>query len=145
MRILPFQAGDCTTCSASLSYRGILHGVEDGPLLPWTSSSTAALSVVEEAMEKLRRGILIMAREGTVAENLATLIPLVRRAHVWEVAMCSDDRHPIDLWEEGHLDHHLRKAVPLGVDPLIALRAVTYTPARHDGLADGQEALQLGS
>ena len=94
---------------------------------------------LEEAMEKLRRGMLVLAREGTVAENLAALIPLVRRADAWEVAMCSDDRHPLDLWHEGHLDHHLRKAVSLGVDPLIALRAVTYTPARHYGLTDRGE------
>ncbi len=94
---------------------------------------------LDEAMEKLRRGMMVMAREGTVAKNLDTLAPLVRRADVWEVAMCCDDRHPIDIWQEGHLDHLLRKAVALGVDPLIALRAVTYTPARHYGLSDRGE------
>jgi adenine deaminase len=94
---------------------------------------------LDEAMEKLRRGMMVMAREGTVAKNLATLAPLVRRADAWEVAMCCDDRHPIDIWREGHLDHLLRRAVSLGVDPLVALRAVTATPARHYGLADRGE------
>ena len=94
---------------------------------------------LDEAMEKLRRGMMVMAREGTVAKNLVTLAPLVRRADAWEVAMCCDDRHPIDIAREGHLDHLLRKAVSLGVDPLIALRAVTYTPARHYHLTDRGE------
>lgn len=94
---------------------------------------------LDEAMEKLRRGMMVMAREGTVAKNLETLLPLVRRADAWEVSMCCDDRHPIDIWHEGHLDHLLRKAVKLGVDPLVAIRAVTYTPARHYGLADRGE------
>lgn len=94
---------------------------------------------LDEAMEKLRRGMMIMAREGTVAKNLETLLPLVRRADAWEVSMCCDDRHPVDIRHEGHLDHLLRKAVSLGVDPLVALRTVTYTPARHYGLADRGE------
>ncbi len=94
---------------------------------------------LEEATEKLRRGMMIMAREGTVAKNLKTLLPLVKRADVLEVSMCCDDRHPIDIWQEGHLDHLLRKAVTLGVDPLIALRSVTQTPARHYGLWDRGE------
>jgi adenine deaminase len=94
---------------------------------------------VAEAMEKLRRGMMIMVREGTVARNLTTLVPLVRRADAWEVALCCDDRHPIELLHEGHLDYVLRKAVALGVDPLVAVRAVTATPARHYGLADRGE------
>ncbi|MBI2899694.1 MAG: adenine deaminase [Planctomycetes bacterium] len=84
-----------------------------------------------EAVEKARRGMMVIVRDGTVAKNLETLLPLVRRADAWEVAMCCDDRHPIDLRDEGHVDHLLRRAVALGADPLVALRAVTLTPARH--------------
>jgi adenine deaminase len=91
---------------------------------------------LDEAMEKLRRGMMIAARDGTVAKNLTTLAPLVRQAGVWEVAMCCDDRDATDLAHDGHVDHLLRRAVALGVDPLVALRAVTDTPARHYGLAD---------
>lgn len=94
-----------------------------------------------EATEKLRRGMMIMAREGTVAKNLETLMPLVKRADALEVAMCCDDRHPIDIAHEGHLDHLLRKAVRLGADPIVALRAVTLTPARHYGLTGRGELI----
>ncbi len=113
-----------------LSGRALCAYVAAGP------NSEHEATRLEEAMEKLRRGVMIAAREGTAARDLDALAPLVRRADVWEVAMCCDDRDPIDLAEEGHVDHLLRKAVALGVDPLVALRAVTATPARHFGLAD---------
>lgn len=90
----------------------------------------------EEAREKMRRGMWLFAREGSAARNLEDLLPAVDRRTVSRLCLVSDDRHPEDLVEEGHLNAVLRKAVALGLDPLDAVRAVTLNPASVYGLSD---------
>jgi adenine deaminase len=89
-----------------------------------------------EAREKMRRGMWLFAREGSAARNLEALLPAVDRHTASRLCLVSDDRHPEDLVEEGHLDAVLRKAVDLGLDPLDAIRAVTLNPALVYGLSD---------
>jgi adenine deaminase len=86
-------------------------------------------SDLQEAEEKLRAGMMIMIREGTSAKNLEALVPLVNRKNSRRFCLVTDDLHPEDLLEKGHLDHVLRKAVRLGLDPLTALQMVTLNPA----------------
>lgn len=90
---------------------------------------------LEEAREKLERGMWVMIRQGTSAHNLADLLPLVTPQNERRCLLVSDDRHPDTLAEDGHLDDILRQAVALGLDPLMALRLVTLNPARRFGLA----------
>jgi len=86
-------------------------------------------SDLQEAEEKLAAGMMIMIREGTSAKNLEALVPLVNRKNSRRFCLVTDDLHPVDLLEKGHLDHVLRKAVRLGLDPLTALQMVTIHPA----------------
>ena len=88
-------------------------------------------SDLREAEEKLRAGMMIMIREGTSAKNLEALAPLVTRKNSRQFCLVTDDLHPEDLLEKGHLDHVLRKAVQLGLDPLTALQMVTLNPAEY--------------
>ena len=91
---------------------------------------------LEEAAEKLAKGMHIMIREGTSEHNMQDLIPLVND-HNWpNFSLVSDDRHPHDLVKLGHLDHNLRKAVALGIDPVRAVQMVTINPARYFSLKD---------
>jgi adenine deaminase len=87
-----------------------------------------------EAREKLRKGLHIMIREGTSEHNLEDLLPLVTHNNWSNFSLVSDDRHPDDLFKLGHLDHNLRRAVKLGLDPIRALQMVTINPARYFGL-----------
>ncbi len=86
-------------------------------------------SDLQEAEEKLRAGMMIMIREGTSAKNLEALVPLVNRKNSRRFCLVTDDLHPEDLLNKGHLDHVLRKAVRLGLDPLTALQMATVQPA----------------
>ncbi|MGE4078510.1 MAG: adenine deaminase C-terminal domain-containing protein, partial [Reyranella sp.] len=52
------------------------------------------------------------------------------------LAFCTDDRNPLDIAEEGHLDHLIRAAIARGVRPFDAYRAATWSAARHFGLVD---------
>ena len=90
-----------------------------------------------EAREKLAKGMQILMREGTVSKDLAALR---RAASPTErapfLALCTDDRNPLDIAEEGHLDYLIRAAISRGVRPLDAYRAATWSAARHFGLFD---------
>jgi adenine deaminase len=73
----------------------------------------------------------IMIREGSTAKNLEELIPIVTPAHARRCMFVTDDRHPADLIAEGGVDHCVRKAIKLGLDPIIAIQMVTINPARY--------------
>ncbi len=88
-----------------------------------------------EAREKLRAGFYLMAREGSLAKNLAALLPGVPPAAWRRVMVVTDDCHPLDL-EAGHLNRRLARLVELGVDPLLAVTLVTLNPAEYFRLRD---------
>lgn len=88
-------------------------------------------TTLEEAREKLRRGMYVMVREGTSEKNLAALIPLVNEKNYSRFFFVSDDRHPHDLVKEGSIDHLIRKAVSSGLDPVTAIRMATINTAEY--------------
>ena len=88
-------------------------------------------SNVEEALAKLERGQFIMIREGTAARNLEALAPLLCEKYIERCMFCTDDKHPNDLLEKGHIDYIVKKAISLGADPIMAVKAAGYTAARY--------------
>ncbi len=91
-------------------------------------------TTVDEAREKIRKGMCVFIREGTAAKNLETLVPMVRAENADCFAFCTDDRHPFDLLRQGHLNYLIRRSVELGLDPALAVRLATRNPARYFGL-----------
>ncbi|MDH7508268.1 MAG: adenine deaminase [Methanomassiliicoccales archaeon] len=91
----------------------------------------------EEALEKHRKGMRIMVREGSTSKDLE---PLAEFAKEHEFFFVSDDLHALDL-KKGHIDDLLRKAVRIGIDPITAVRSVTLWPAKHYGLPLGSIAV----
>jgi adenine deaminase len=92
-------------------------------------------SELGEAEEKLRNGIAVWIREGSVAKDLDALAPLLTLATSTSVGFCTDDRNPLDIAREGHIDHLVRSAIGKGVAAEVAYRAASWTVARHYGLA----------
>ncbi|MEI8145401.1 MAG: adenine deaminase, partial [Alphaproteobacteria bacterium] len=90
----------------------------------------------EEALEKIRKGMTVMIREGSVSKDLHALAPLLTVATSPFLAFCTDDRNPLDIRDEGHLDHIIRTAISLGVPPLAAYRSASLTAATAFGLRD---------
>lgn len=91
-------------------------------------------TTAEEALEKLRKGMHIMIREGTSERNLADLIGIVTRENGWHFSFATDDKHPDDLLDEGHLDFSIRKAISLGMDPILAYQIASINTANHFNL-----------
>ena len=68
----------------------------------------------EEAAEKLRKGMMVLAREGSIAKDVAALAPLLTDLTWPSFAFCTDDRNPLEIAEEGHIDFAIRKAIRAG-------------------------------
>ena len=85
----------------------------------------------ENALEKLEKGQFIMIREGTAAQNLEALMPLLTPAYAHRCMFATDDKHPGDLLEKGHIDYIVRKAIQLGADPILAIKVASHYAARY--------------
>ena len=89
-------------------------------------------SDIDDALAKLRRGQFIMIREGTAARNLEALAPLLTPQYADRCMFCTDDKHPSDLLEKGHIDYICREAInKYGVDPIIAVKAACHHASRY--------------
>ena len=86
---------------------------------------------LQDAISKLERGQFIMIREGTAARNLEALVPLLCDKYSERCMFCTDDKHPNDLLEKGHIDYIVKKAIGLGVDPITAVKVACHNAARY--------------
>ncbi len=91
-------------------------------------------STAEEAFEKLKRGQWIMIREGTAAKNLKALLPLFDDEYCNRCMLVTDDKHPGDLIELGHIDYIIREAVKAGKKPANAIKMASFNAATYFGL-----------
>ena len=109
------------------------------PLLP--ASTSTAISPPASAPTTRRpssprarrsspRACRLLIREGSVCKDLHTLAPLITERNSPFIAFCTDDRNPLDIAEEGHLDFLIRTAISLGAPPLAAYRAASISAAR---------------
>ena len=91
---------------------------------------------VAEALEKLRKGMRVLVREGSVSKDLHALAPLLTERFAPYLCFCTDDRNPLDIAEHGHLDYIIRTAISLGATPLTAYRMASLSAAEAFGLKD---------
>ena len=88
----------------------------------------------EEALEKRRLGMWVMLREASIARNLRDLLPLVKRYGSERCMLCTDDREPGFIVEEGHINQMVRVAVAEGISPEDAVVMATLNPATYHRL-----------
>ncbi len=89
-------------------------------------------STMEDALEKLKRGQFIMIREGTAARNLEALAGLLTPQYAERCMFCTDDKHPNDLLEKGHIDYICREAINrYGADPILTIKVACHHAARY--------------
>ena len=127
---------DCTAAGKRIDgHAPFLSGEELNAYIAAGVQSDHECSDIHEAMEKLRRGQYIMVREGTAAQNMESLLPLFREPYCSRCMLVTDDKHPGDLLQGGHIDYIIRKAIAAGVDPVVAVRMGTLVPCQYFGLA----------
>src|SRR5262245_21048418 len=94
-------------------------------------------STMEEAQAKAAGGMLVQVREGSIVQNLNTLLPLLAADELGDNwTLVTDDVLPDELRQNGHIDGLLRRVVAGGVPAAKAVRHASYVPARHYGLSD---------
>ncbi len=89
-----------------------------------------------EGREKLAKGMQVLIREGSVSKDLGALAPLISEFSSPFLGLCTDDRNPLDIHEEGHLDFLVRRAIALGAPVAAVYRAASWSAARGFGLTD---------
>jgi adenine deaminase len=89
-----------------------------------------------EAREKLAKGMHILIREGSVSKDLHALAEVLDGDTASFMALCTDDRNPLDIHEEGHLDHMVRELIALGRPRHAVYRAASWSGAQAFGMRD---------
>jgi adenine deaminase len=129
----------CHARNRQMPVDGHSPGLTGKPLQAYISAgieSDHECTTAEEALEKLRSGMYVFIREGGVARNLEALLTVVNEKNGHRCLLVTDDCPPDVLQREGHLDRILRRAIGLGLDPLMAIQMVTINVARYFHLAD---------
>ena len=94
-------------------------------------SSDHECSNAAEAFERLNAGMYIMLREGSAAKNLLNILPVVNRYTSQFCLLATDDRHPADLLEIGHVNNMVKMAINAGGDMATILQMATINAARY--------------
>jgi len=90
---------------------------------------------IEEALDKIKAGMLIEIREGSAAKNFEALVDLIKD-YPDKIMFCSDDKHPNDL-VKGHINSLIKRSINKGFDPLTVIKICTYNPVKHYNLEVG--------
>lgn len=87
----------------------------------------------EEVLERLRLGAMLTVMAGSMNDNCQTVFADWEslRDGLYHIAFCADDKHVEDLYQEGHIDHHVRQTIKCGVEPLLAWGMATLSPALY--------------
>ncbi|MGG1676148.1 adenine deaminase [Neobacillus sp. NRS-1170] len=93
-------------------------------------------TTLEEAKERLRIGMYLMIREGTVAKDLGQLIGVITNRNSRRCLFVTDDKHLDDLLDEGSIDHNVRLAIGAGIHPITAIQMATINAAECFGLEE---------
>ena len=93
-------------------------------------------STLEEMEERIGNGMYVQLRQGSACHDLAKLLKGVTPVNSRRCVLCSDDRQPKTIFEEGHLDGHLRLCVKEGIDPVTAIQMATINAAECYRLED---------
>ncbi|EHI98841.1 Adenine deaminase [Clostridium sp. DL-VIII] len=83
----------------------------------------------EEAIEKVKRGMYVLMREGTVAKNLKELLPAVNERNSDRFCFCTDDKHIDDIAHNGSINSSIVYAIRNGLRPPTAIQMATINPA----------------
>jgi adenine deaminase len=129
-KLVLFQGGHIDGHCPQLSGRDLNAYIAAG------ISTEHEATTAEEAREKLQKGMRVLIREGSVSKDLNALQPLLTERTAPYMCLCTDDRNPLDIAEEGHLDHMIRTLIAKGTPPLAAYRAASLSGAEAFGLKD---------
>jgi adenine deaminase len=114
----------------------LLSGRQLNAYLSCRISNCHETTNLNEGRGKLSKGMQVLIREGTVSKDLAALAPPINEFTSPFLGFYTDDRNPLDIYEEGHVDYLVRHAIALGAPAAAVYRAASWSAARGFGLTD---------
>jgi adenine deaminase len=114
----------------------LLSGTELNAYITAGISTEHEATTALEALEKLKKGMRILIREGSVSKDLDALAEILTERTSPYICLCTDDRNPLDIAEYGHIDYMIRKLISKGISPLAVYRAASISGAEAFGLKD---------
>ncbi|EAF6004341.1 adenine deaminase [Listeria monocytogenes] len=91
-------------------------------------------TTVKEAIDRLRAGMFVMLREGTVGRDLLQTIPAVSEKNSHRFCFCTDDKLINDLITEGSINYNIKLAIQNGINPITAIQMATINAANCHNL-----------
>ncbi len=119
---------------------GHIPGITDERLEKYVAAGVSTdheSFTLDEALAKIKLGMKILIREGSAARNLDALLTLFK-TNVADIMACTDDAHPDDIRDRGHIDKFYRRAVKEGVDVFDIFQVLTLNPIEHYKLKTGR-------
>ncbi len=92
------------------------------------------VTTAQEALERVKRGMYVMLREGSVAKNVKNVLPAVNEKNARRFFFCTDDKHLDDLMAQGSIDEQVRMSIQAGLDPFLAYQMGSLNAAECFGL-----------
>ncbi len=132
------------TLAAGKSLEGHSAGARGKNLNAYIASGISSChepTTAAEVLERLRMGLYVMIREGSIRRDLEK-ISEIRNTGVSlrRLILTTDGVKPGDLIEKGYMESLVQKAINCGFDPVTAVQMATLNVAEHfslDGLIGG--------
>lgn len=93
-------------------------------------------STLEEVVNRVRLGMYILLREGSATKDLKNIVKAVTKDNLRRFILCTDDKHPEDLINEGSIDFNIKLVIESGIEPVDAIRMATLNAAECYRLRD---------
>lgn len=89
----------------------------------------------ENMLEKVRMGMVVYARVSSFLDVTPELVRAVNGVPDTRMfGFCTDDIHPNQLLQFGHLNYGMRRLIEAGIDPIKVYQMATLNVAQHYGL-----------
>lgn len=92
-------------------------------------------SIAESMIARIKRGMYVHLREGSQTRNTRALLKGLNKEYINRVLFCTDDKHPFDIKEEGHINFNVNLAIESGISPIDAIKMATLNAANCYGLS----------
>ncbi|MBU1143439.1 MAG: amidohydrolase family protein, partial [Firmicutes bacterium] len=103
-------------------------------------------TIEKSLTERIKRGMYVHLREGSATRNIRALIKGINKENMHRTLFCTDDKHPFDIEQEGHINFNVNLAIQYGQNPIDAIRMATlnaancYNLPHLGGLAPNKQA-----
>lgn len=121
-------------CDIIDGHAPLLSGPELDAYLCAGIKSDHECSNTDEMLEKIRKGMYVLLREGTLSHDVSRLVGGINSYTLRRCAFCTDDRFVGEIIKEGSIDYCIRKSVSLGINPIDAIIMATINACELYGM-----------